>query len=159
VTRRDNIPVTCPARTIQDLRRVLPPDHLQAAIRRADVLRLDIGSQPGYEPDDTRSGLERRFLALCRCHELPRPEVNAHVDGSYVDFLWREQCLIVETDGFEHHGTRSAFEADRKRDVRLERLGYSVHRFTYRQITDEPDWVAASVAELLAARPAAGAAR
>ena len=158
-TRLDGIPLTSPARTIADLRRVLPPDHLQAALRRAEVLRLDIGAQPDYAPDHARSELERRFLALCRRHGLPRPKVNVHVDGFYVDFLWPEQRLIVETDGFRHHGTRSAFESDRERDVRLEVLGYSVHRFTHRQITGEPDWVGASVAELLAARPAAGAAR
>ena len=158
-TRQDGIPLTCPARTINDLRRVLPPDHLQAAIRRAEVLRLDIGRQPGYVPDHTRSELERRFLALCRRHGLPPPEVNACVGTFYVDFLWPEQLLIVETDGYEHHGTRSAFESDRERDARLHLLGYTVLRFTHRQLTAEPDRAAATVATLLAARPAAGAAR
>ena len=159
ITRRDNIPVTSPARTIADLRRVLPSDHLQAAIRRAEVLRLDIGPQPDHEPDNTRSELERRFLELCRRHGLPLPEANVYVEGFYVDFLWREQRLIVETDGFEHHGTRSAFESDRERIVRLQVLGYELLPFTYRQIADDPDWVAASVATRVAARPAAGAAR
>ena len=84
--------------------------------------------------------------------------MNAHVEGFYVDFLWRGHRLIVEVDGFRHHGTRSAFESDRERDVRLELRGYSVHRFRHRQITSQADWVAASVATLLA-RPAAGAAR
>jgi very-short-patch-repair endonuclease len=158
-TRHGGIPLTSPARTIADLRRVLPPDQLQAALRRAEVLRLDVGAQPDYEPDNTRSELERRFLDLCRRHRLPRPEVNARVDAFYVDFLWPQQRLIVETDGFRHHGTRSAFESDRARDARLHLLGYTVLRFTHRQVTDEPDRVAASVAALLAARPAAGAAR
>src|SRR4051794_13838296 len=74
-TRHDGIPLTSPPRTIQDLRRVLPPDHLRAAIRWAEVLRLDIGPQPDYEPDHTRSELERRLLALCRLRGLPPPEV------------------------------------------------------------------------------------
>jgi predicted transcriptional regulator of viral defense system len=63
-TRTQAIPATTPARTLADLRRVLEPDHLDAAIRRAEVMRLDIGVQPGYEPDPTRSELERRFLRL-----------------------------------------------------------------------------------------------
>ena len=158
MTIHDRIPVTTPARTIQDLRRVLPSDHLRAAIRRAEVRRLDIGPQPEHDPDNTRSELERRFVALCRRHGLPAPEVNAYVASFYVDFLWRARRLIVETDGFEHHGTRSAFESDRERDVRLRLLGYTVLRFTYKQVNDEPDAVAAALGALLA-RPTAGAAR
>jgi predicted transcriptional regulator of viral defense system len=151
ITRRDGIPVTAPARTIADLRRVLPPDHIEAAIRRAEAMRLDVGVQPGYEPDLARSELERRFLALCHRQELPLPEVNVRIDAFLVDFLWREQRLVVETDGYRHHGTRSAFESDRERDVRLKLLGYSVLRFTHRQVRDDPERVAAAVTSLLAA--------
>jgi very-short-patch-repair endonuclease len=50
------------------------------------------------------------------------------------------------------------FESDRERDVRLRLLGYSVLRFTYRQVTAEPQRVAGVIGELLA-RPAAGGAR
>jgi predicted transcriptional regulator of viral defense system len=78
-TRARGIPVTTPARTVADLRRVMGPDAVEAAIRRAEVLRLDIGLQPGYEPDRARSELERRVLRICRKHRLPMPEVNARV--------------------------------------------------------------------------------
>jgi very-short-patch-repair endonuclease len=44
----------------------------------------------------------------------------------------------VETDGWQAHGTRSSFEADRARDVELRLLGFEVARFTYRQVTDRP---------------------
>ena len=114
-------------------------------------MRLDVGVQPGYEPDLARSELERRFLALCQAQELPLPEVNVRIDAFLVDFLWREQRLVVETDGYRHHGTRSAFESDRERDVRLKLLGYSVLRFTHRQVRDDPERVAAAVTSLLAA--------
>jgi hypothetical protein len=138
VTRQAGIPVTSPGRTIADLRRVLPADHLRAAIRRAEVLRLDIGAQPDYEPDLTRSQLERRFLDVCRRHGLPPPEVIVRVGSYWVDFLWRDRGLIVETDGFEHHGTRTAFESDRERGVELRLLGFETHRFTHRQVSNEP---------------------
>jgi very-short-patch-repair endonuclease len=150
-TRTQAIPATTPARTLADLGRVLEPDHLDAAIRRAEVMRLDIGVQPGYEPDLTRSELERRFLRLCRRRGLPPPEVNVQVDSFLVDFLWPEQSLIVETDGFRHHGTRSAFEADRARDARLRLLGYSVLRFTQRQLADDPAAVAGMLRALIGA--------
>jgi hypothetical protein len=37
---------------------------------------------------DTRSGNERRFLALIREAGLPEPSVNAFVEGIVVDFFW-----------------------------------------------------------------------
>ena len=61
--------------------------------------------------------------------------MNVPIDDFLVDFLWSEKRLIVETDGFLHHGTRSAFESDRERDTRLTLLGYTVLRFTHRQVT------------------------
>jgi very-short-patch-repair endonuclease len=141
-TRADGIPVTIPARTISDLRPILPADQLDAAIRRAEVLRLDIGVQPGYEPDLTRSELERRVLRICRKHRLPMPEVNARVGPYWVDFLWRDRRLVIEVDGFRHHGTRSAFEADRRRDVDLRLMGLTCVRFTHRQIADTDSFAA-----------------
>ena len=38
--------------------------------------------------------------------------------------------MIVETDGFETHGTRAAFHADRAKDAALTATGYRVLRFT-----------------------------
>jgi very-short-patch-repair endonuclease len=150
-TLRRGIPVTSPARTIADLRRVLAPDHLDAAIRRAEILRLDIGAQPSFQADRTKSELEQRFLRLCRRYRLPRPEVNAGVGRFEVDCLWRDHRIIVELDSYEFHGTRSAFEADRARDVELKLLGYEVVRFTWRQVKREPKRVAADLRTLLGA--------
>lgn len=60
--------------------------------------------------------------------------MNVRVAGFTVDFLWRAPRLIVEVDGWESHGTRSAFEADRARDARLKVLGYAVVRVTWHQV-------------------------
>jgi very-short-patch-repair endonuclease len=147
-TGRAGIPVTKPSRTLEDLKRVLPSDQFAAALRQAEVLRLPIGEL--LEPDHTRSELERRFLALCRRHRLPSPEVNVRVGPFLVDFLWRSRRWVVEVDGFGAHGTRSAFETDRARDARLKLMGYDVVRFTWRQIVDEAPGVAATMRALLA---------
>ena len=161
-TRRRGIPLTQPARTLQDLRRVLTHEQHQTATRRALDLRLDVGVALEQEPDLTRSELERLFLRLCRRHSLPSPEVNARVGPYEVDFLWRDLSLIVETDGFRHHGNRAAFEADRARDSRLQALGYRVLRFTYRQVSEEPRAVVATLRDVMRAsggpgpRPPAG---
>jgi hypothetical protein len=100
----------------------------------------------------TRSELEELFLAICRDFSLPPPQVNARLHGYIVDFLWPAERLIVETDGWESHRTRAAYERDRERDALLALRGYLVVRFTYRQIVAEPKVVATRVRSLLRAR-------
>jgi very-short-patch-repair endonuclease len=146
-TLRRGIPVTKPARTLEDLRRTFPRSVFAAALRQAEFLRLPIGK--GIVADHTRSELEARFLALVRHRRLPLPEVNARVDRFVVDFLWRRERLIVEVDGWESHGTRSAFEEDRARDARLRLLGFDVVRFTWRQLEEDSPGVARAIRALL----------
>jgi very-short-patch-repair endonuclease len=98
----------------------------------------------------TRSELEERMLNLCHRFRLP-PEVNATVEGYEADFVWREQRLIVETDGWAAHGTRTAFERDRRRDADLLAAGWRVLRISYERLEREPEWVAARIAEALRA--------
>jgi very-short-patch-repair endonuclease len=147
-TRQRGIPVTKPSRTLRDLRRTGPQPVFRAALRRALDLRL-IRSSGIPEADLTRSELERLFLALCRRHRFPQPEPNVRLGRYEVDFLWRDRGLVVETDGFHHHGHRAAFESDRAKDAHLQSLGYRVFRFTYRQVHDHPAEVAASLRPFL----------
>lgn len=122
-TRRNGIAVTKPARTLRDLHRSVPQQVYRAAVRKALDLRLISSHDLGPDPDVTRSELERMFISLCRRHRFPQPEVNARVGPYEVDFLWRDRRLIVETDGFRHHGNRAAFESDRGRDAFLQSRG------------------------------------
>lgn len=58
-------------------------------------------------------------------------------DGEHpirVDFLWRRERLVVETDGRAAHGTAQAFERDRRRDQRLTVAGFHPLRFSRRQV-------------------------
>lgn len=152
-TCQRGIPVTTPARTLRDLQSAVPGQELRRAIRQAEFLGLSIG--PGVASDKTRSELERRFLWLCGRHHLPRPAVNVPVGRMTVDFLWTEQELIVETDGYGSHRGRAAFEGDHARDLRLRTLGYDVLHFSARQVFDEPDRVIELVRATLT--PPAGA--
>lgn len=161
VTIRAAIPVTTPARTLTDLASSLPSRALQRAVDEADRLRLAghaeleavAGAHRGHHGAArlaavlathrigstlTRSEMEEMFLTLCRDHGLGEPEVNVRVERYVVDFLWAPEALIVETDGYETHRTRRAFESDRERDARLVVLGYRTLRFTYRQVAREP---------------------
>jgi very-short-patch-repair endonuclease len=61
--------------------------------------------------------------------------------GYYVDILFGRSRLVLEIDGWETHGTRLAFEEDRRRRNDLVLAGYRVLNFTYLQLVNEPDWV------------------
>ena len=141
-TRRKGVAVTKPKRTLRDLHRAVPDSVYRRAVRRALDLRL-ISSEQLRDPDLTRSELERLFLNLCRRHRLPLPDVNARVGAYEVDFLWRDRGLVVEVDGFRHHGHRDAFERDRARDASLHNRGFRVLRFTHRQVMKRTAVVAA----------------
>jgi very-short-patch-repair endonuclease len=143
-TFRGGIAVTTPARTMADLCGTIPAWELRRAIRQADFVGLPIGDE-ATESDKTRSDLERRFLRLCRRYGLPKPEVNVRVGRFTVDFLWREQRLIVETDAYVSHRGRQAFEDDRARDNDMMGMGFDVLRFTDVRIVKEPERVAALV--------------
>ncbi len=84
--------------------------------------------EEGESPQLTRSRYERKLLRLIKLAELPTPLVNTKALGYEVDFLWPQQKLVVEFDGFGPHGHREAFETDRLRDQRLVAAGYRVLR-------------------------------
>jgi very-short-patch-repair endonuclease len=77
------------------------------------------------------------------------PQTNARLHGYEVDFLWPAARLVVEIDGFAYHRTRQAFERDRRRDAQLAAACFTVVRFTWRQLTEEPEAVVAQLAVLL----------
>jgi hypothetical protein len=105
-------------------------------------------------PSLTDRELEELFLALIRDAGLPEPAVNAWITGDgwayKADFLWRAERLVVETDSRAFHTSRRAFEHDRLRDQRLTLAGYTVVRFTWRQLVAEPDRVRTVARDLLA---------
>ncbi len=153
-TVRSSIPVTKPARTLADLRRIVPRNQFEAAVHRAEKLHLDtagVGVVAEAEPD--ANVIEARLLHLCRRHSVPRPRTQQVIGAHTVDFLWPDVGLVVETDGFEDHGTRSRFEADRARDAWLTARGYRVARFTWRQLYHEPKVVVKTLRALLAKPP------
>jgi very-short-patch-repair endonuclease len=180
IARRAGIPVTTPARTLIDLADVAPRRTLERAIDEAEYLRLDCtGLAPRHGrrgsgvlssvlavhtagSTRTRSEMEEMFLAICDKHQLPRPEVNVHIEGYECDFVWREQRLIVETDGGAAHGTARARKRDPLRDGDLMIAGWRVWRITYERLLREPDAIADQLVGLgitPARRPAARVAR
>jgi hypothetical protein len=171
---RIGIVVTTPARTIVDLADVVPRRRiLERAIDEAEYLRLDWQSAAPrrgrkgsgllssvlavHTPGSTRtlSELEEIFLAVCDRSGFPRPEVNCCIEGYLCDFVWREQRLIVETDGEQAHGTARARGRDAVRDAELQLAGWMVIRVSYARLLNDPDGVAAQVGNVLKQAPAA----
>jgi len=172
VTELAGVPLTVVPRTILDLARFVRARELEQAVAYAE--RHDLTSraellsllerrprQPGTRalralleaarsPAMTRSQAEERLLELIRRVQLPVPELNVRVGPFEVDFLWRTERLIAEVDGFAFHGSRGAFEGDRRRDAQLVSLGYRVIRVTWRQLEQEPDAVLVRIAQALA---------
>jgi very-short-patch-repair endonuclease len=176
VTVSDGIACTTVARALLGLAEVAGQDAAERACERAEAVRLcDLAAVQrvleraagrrgarglrsaiaAWRPEAslTRKELERRFMKLCATVRT-RPKVNAWVElpdgGVEVDFLWPGHGLAVETYGHAVHGTRSAFERDRRPDQRLVMAGFRVARFTWRQVIDHPDEVAATLGALLA---------
>jgi very-short-patch-repair endonuclease/predicted transcriptional regulator of viral defense system len=167
----DGIPITSPGRTILDLASRLSLEDLERLIAEAHAQRVVAESQlrtllsrhhgargsrnlrhlleRDRPPARIRSRAERRLLALLRDVNLPAPEVNVRL-GKYVpDFLWRDQRVIVEFDGFRFHSGRTRFDSDRRRDQDLAVAGYIVLRVTWRQLTEDTDGVAKRLAAVL----------
>jgi very-short-patch-repair endonuclease len=66
-----------------------------------------------------------------------------------VDFVWPAHRVIVETDGYEAHGTRAAFQQDRSTTNRLQLEGYTILRFTHADVTRRPTRVAEQISQAL----------
>jgi very-short-patch-repair endonuclease len=173
----DGVPVTSVPRTTFDLAATADVDTVVAMIREAEFLNLwDRLSLPhllerypgrrgsrkvrraldriAEEPSGRkRSALEDRFAPFLREHRLPLPRFNDPIlVGSrryVVDCHWPGANEIVELDGWEGHGTRSAFRDDRARDRGLRVAGYSVTRLTWNQLDDEPESIASDLRSLL----------
>jgi Protein of unknown function (DUF559)/Transcriptional regulator, AbiEi antitoxin len=164
-TVHHGIPTTTPSRTLVDVADVVSADVLRKLLEQAELLRLDAAPRPipgrrgagrltkaldALRPALlTRSELEDRMLALCREAGLPMPEVNVIVEGMEVDFCWRRQRVVVETDGWAFHGTRTAFALDRRRTTKLQLAGWTVVRFTYEDVVRYPAYVTATLRSML----------
>ena len=98
----------------------------------------------------TRPGLEDRTLAALDRAGVRRPHVNVLVVchngiAPEVDFLWRRERLVLETDGGRFHCTPRQIERDRRKEADLVRAGYRVLRATWLQVENDPDGVASMV--------------
>jgi very-short-patch-repair endonuclease len=127
--------------TMRDLhRRLRRPVTGNARVRQ--VLRtLTIGAE---------AESERRLHRLLRQHGISGWVPNHPVQrGGWliarVDIAFLAQRLAIEVDGLAYHSDRSRFQRDRTRQNDLVNLGWTVLRFTWQDITADPERVIATI--------------
>jgi very-short-patch-repair endonuclease len=169
----EGVPVTAVPRTLLDFAAV-DPHYLGQALdnaRRLDLLDLIamdelISRSRGFRgvarlrtaleihrlAAFTRSGLERRFLALVRRAGLPQPSMNVYVEGHELDAYWPTERFAVELDTYDHHGSPTAFEVDRVRQESLKLAGIEMIRLTGIRMDREPAAVTQRLRRLLIQR-------
>lgn len=163
------VPVTSPARTLVDLAAVLEAHVLARAVHEASVrhrtaptlVEAALARRPNAAGaanlrralrGDERvslSALERSFVLLLRHERFPLPKTNHVVGTRRVDCLWPAHMLIVELDGYRFHGTRHAWEQDRRRERDARARGFEFRRYTYGDVVEEPRQMIAELAVLL----------
>jgi hypothetical protein len=164
----DAIPTTTVARTLFDLCAVVHPKRAERAVdnclarkwvtlpalwRVLDDLAIqgrngtcalrEILMERGDDYVAPASELERRFVDLVRRSALPPParEVNLGDTDQWngrVEFVYRDEGVLIEIDSRVHHSELLDFENDRDRDNRFAAQGLRVLRFTYRMLKDDP---------------------
>lgn len=96
-------------------------------------------------PDSGIESIPRVRLAALGIVMVPQVEL----DGHPVDGLIGER-LVLQFDGFGPHSERKRRNRDLRQDVRLQRLGYIVLRFSYDQVMFEWDWVLSEILDVIA---------
>jgi very-short-patch-repair endonuclease len=157
VERAERVIDTCLARrlvTAPALGRVLT--EMAARGRRGSKAFRQIVSARAADFVPPESELEARFVALLVEAGLPAPRRQADVGDSdtwigRVDFLFPAAGLVVEVDGAVWHTSITDRRADVLRDARMRAAGFRVERFTWTDITRQPEVVTRRLRQLLSA--------
>jgi very-short-patch-repair endonuclease len=71
----------------------------------------------------------------------------------------RRLRLVLEAESFEFHADSESFGRDVRRYTGFARLGWTVVRFTWKEVMFDPDYVRAVLTDLVALGPRACAAQ
>jgi hypothetical protein len=175
----DGVPLTTVARTLVDLAGTLERLHVVWAID--DALRRGLCRREQLEAAcqrySSRAGADAtarlaeadgvaesiletagRLALIDRGVPLPVPQYCVlNTDGSLIARLdggYPRRMLGLEFDGREMHGRPEAAFHDRRRQNRLEQLGWNVLRFTWWDVVRDPDAFANDVRRALARKSA-----
>jgi predicted transcriptional regulator of viral defense system len=170
VTMRNGLKVTTVARTVIDVARtssfragvVVADSALRTGQTTKDELRAVLAGcrqWPGvgiaarvvdFADKLSESALESIARVLFRDCGLPSPQLQAWVGGDYqviarVDFFWKQFNTIAEVDGVLKYADPDRARQQLRRDADLRDAGFEVVHFSWKDITQAPDYVAASI--------------
>ncbi|MFV1971182.1 MAG: type IV toxin-antitoxin system AbiEi family antitoxin domain-containing protein [Acidimicrobiia bacterium] len=102
----------------------------------------------------TASDLEDLFRRVVASTPYPMPdpqftllEPNGDFVGRY-DFAYPSRMALIETDSEGYHMDPVSFQRDREKQNRAQMLGWTVYRFTWRQLVDDPGAVIEVIASI-----------
>lgn len=175
ITWRHGMPITKPLRTLVDLGQSAPwavADALELGLaarlfsmkavdaaleefsckgrtgigvlrRIVDARALERGIPDGL--------LEPRFARLVRRHGLPMPDFQVWVaPGIRVDFAYPDRMIAIEVDGFGSRRTPADLDRSNERQNVLILQGWTVLRFSWKQVVKQPETVAKQLLVTLA---------
>ena len=99
-----------------------------------------------------RSEAERLLHQILRRANITGWKANYRVGGYRVDVGFPAAKLALEVDGFAFHSGVDEFQVDRTRQNAIVLLGWQVLRFTWLDLTEYPERVAAIVRTAISAR-------
>lgn len=99
-----------------------------------------------------RSEAERLVIRLLRRGGISGWHPNYPVGAYLVDIAFPAQRVAIEIDGWAFHSDQQAFQNDRNRQNRLALSGWQVLRFTWLDITRQPDRVLMEIRAAISAR-------
>ena len=175
---KDGIPITSAVRTVVDLgatskwlvesalsrglrSQLFTLEEVEQFVRRVQRRgRRGVGAiRPFLESHRasdrrTESVLEDKFLRLLHERGLSTPESQFEVRDHQgficrADFAYPRERLLVELDGAEYHSDPEAFQSDRSKQNRTQAAGWTTLRFTWSDVTQRPDYTAATVRRTL----------
>ncbi len=174
----DGIPTTSAVRTVVDLGASASQDAvarcLDSALRRKLFTAWEVRSfiarvaRPGRTGIGTirplieerltwqgltESDLEDAFRRVVEDSPYPMPETQYVIDdrGEFIgryDFAYPEKVALIETDSEGFHMDPVSFQRDREKQNRAQMLGWTVYRFTWRQIVDDPNFILDVIASI-----------
>jgi hypothetical protein len=99
--------------------------------------------------DGARSEAERLAVALFESAGISGWIANMPACGYVIDFAFPDQMVAVEIDGIAYHSDAVAFQRDRTKRNTLSRKKWNVLNYTWADLIDRPEVVAAEVKSAL----------